>query len=45
MKACSWPFSTFVADHRFGRYWGDTVAKVVLHWRSEILRAADAIFM
>jgi len=23
----------------------DTVAKVVLHWWSEILRAADAIFM
>jgi hypothetical protein len=24
---------------------GDTVAKVVLHWWSEILRAADAIFV
>jgi hypothetical protein len=23
----------------------DTVAKVVLHWWSEILRAADAIFV
>jgi hypothetical protein len=28
-----------------GRYTPDCVAKVVLHWWSEILRAADAIFM
>jgi len=28
-----------------GRYHHDTFAKVVLHWWSEILRAADAIFV
>jgi hypothetical protein len=36
------------ADLRFPsevRFSPDTVAKVVLHWWSEILRAADAIFV
>jgi hypothetical protein len=28
-----------------GSYDSDTVAKVILHWWSEILRAADEIFV
>jgi hypothetical protein len=37
--------ATFRGNAANGRFGGDCVAKVVLHWWSEILRAADAIFM
>jgi predicted nucleic acid-binding protein len=38
-----WSLVAVISRQRSNRsLWGDTVAKVVLHWWSEILRAADA---
>jgi homoserine kinase len=44
-KCRSWPIETDIALQPNVRCWVDSVAKVVLHWWSKILRAADAIFV
>jgi len=39
------PDNGLIADIEPGPFSADTVAKVVLHWWSKLLRAADAVFV